>query len=82
MLRVICTQFRLCHLSVHVGYGSRRCEEIVKKSQIAPLNVIIVIIIVVVVIIMWFGWPGWFVAQNPLSVEGTHRICTCPGLAH
>ena len=45
MLYVICT--RLCpgHLSVCVGDSSWRCEEIVKKSRIAPLNAIIIIII-------------------------------------
>ena len=31
------------HLSVHVGDSSRRCEEIVKKTRIAPLNAIIII---------------------------------------
>ena len=44
VLHVICTWLHPGHLSVCVGDSSRRCE-IVKKSQIAPLNVIIVIII-------------------------------------
>ena len=45
MLHVICILLRLGHLSVRVGDSSRRCEEIVKKSRIAPLNAIITIII-------------------------------------
>ena len=32
-------------MSVRVGVSSRRCEEIVKKSRIAPLNAIIIIIV-------------------------------------
>ena len=43
MLHVICTRLRLGHLRVRVGDSSRRCEEIVKKSRIAPLNAIIII---------------------------------------
>ena len=43
MLHVICTQLHLGHLSVHVGEGSRYSEDIVKKSRIVPLNVIIII---------------------------------------
>ena len=31
------------HLSMRVGDGSRRSEEIIKKSVIAPLNAIIII---------------------------------------
>ena len=36
------------HLSVHVGDGLRRREEIVKKSRTTPLNVIIIIIIIII----------------------------------
>ena len=47
------------HLSVHVGDGSLHSEEIVKKSQTAPLNAIIITII----IIIWREFPnllhGW-----------------------
>ena len=32
---------------MRVGDSSRRCEEFVKKSQIAPLNAIIIIIIII-----------------------------------
>ena len=46
MLHVICTRLRPGHLSVRVGDSSRRCEEIVKKSRIAPLNANIIIIII------------------------------------
>ena len=55
MLHVICTRLRLGHLSVRVGDSSRRCEEIVKKSRIAPLNAIIIIII---------NLTGWVHAQT------------------
>ena len=37
---------RPSHLSIHVGDGWRRSEEIVKKSRIAPLNAIIIIMII------------------------------------
>ena len=50
MLHAICTRLRLAHLSVRVGDSSRRCEEIVKKSRIAPLNVIVIIVIVMLLI--------------------------------
>ena len=43
MLHVICTRLYPGH-SARVGDGSRRSEEIVKKSQIAPLNAIIIVI--------------------------------------
>ena len=43
VLHVTCTWLRPGHLSVRVGDGSRRSEEIVEKSGIAPLNVIIII---------------------------------------
>ena len=50
MLRVICTRLRPGHLSVRVGDGSWRSEEIVKKkkkkSRFAPLNSIIIILVV------------------------------------
>ena len=49
-LHVICTRLRLNHLSVRVGDGSRRSEEIVKHSRTAPLNAIIIIIIIVITI--------------------------------
>ena len=52
MLRVICARLRPGHLSVRVGDSSRRCEEIVKKSRIAPLNAINIIIIIVVVVVV------------------------------
>ena len=44
---MICTRLRPGHLSVRVGDSSRRCEEIVKKSRIAPLNAIIMFIIII-----------------------------------
>ena len=44
---MICTRLHPGHLSVRVGDGSRRSEEIVKKYQIAPLNAIIIIIIII-----------------------------------
>ena len=50
MLHVICTRLHPGHLGVRVGDSSWRCEEIVKKSQIAPLNAIIIIIIMLHVI--------------------------------
>ena len=53
LLHVICTRLRPGYLSVRVGDGSRRCEEIVKKSRIAPLNAIIISIIIL-------GLPGSF----------------------
>ena len=52
VLHVICTRLRLGQLSVRVGDGSRRSEEIVKKKKkkkkirIAPFNEIIIIIAV------------------------------------
>ena len=52
MLHVICTRLRSGHLSVRVGDGSRRSEEIVRKSRIAPFNTIIIIIIIIVIIII------------------------------
>ena len=52
MLHVICTRLRPGHLSVPVGDSSRRCEEIVKKSRIAPLNTIIDIIIIIIVVVI------------------------------
>ena len=45
---MICTQLYLGNLSVRVGDGSRHSEEIVKRSRIVPLNVIIIIIIIIV----------------------------------
>ena len=36
------------HLSVRVGDSLQCCEEIVKKSQIAPLNAFIIIIIIII----------------------------------
>ena len=51
-MHVICTRLRQCHLRVRAGDSSRRCEEIVKKSRIAPLNAIIIIIIIVIIIII------------------------------
>ena len=45
---------RLEHLSVCAEDGSRCSEDIVKKSQIAPLNAIIIIIIVVIIIIITY----------------------------
>ena len=44
MLHVICTRLRPGHLSVRVGDGSRRSEEIV-KLQIAAFNAIIILVI-------------------------------------
>ena len=41
---MICTRLRPGHLSVRVGDGSRRNEEIEKKSRNAPLNATITII--------------------------------------
>ena len=49
MLHVICTRLRPGNLSVRVGDSSRRCEGIVKKSRIAPLNAIIIIIIMMTI---------------------------------
>ena len=37
---MICTRLRSGHLTVRVGDGLRRSEEIVKKIRIAPLNTI------------------------------------------
>ena len=42
MLHVMSTRLRPGHLSVRVGDGSRRSEETVKKSRIAPLSAIII----------------------------------------
>ena len=52
MLHVICTGLRLVYLSVRVEDGSRRCEEIAKKSQIAPLNAMIIMIIMMMVMVI------------------------------
>ena len=52
MLHVICTRLRPGHLSARVRDSSWRSEEIVKKSRIAPLNVVIIIIIIIIVIII------------------------------
>ena len=75
VLHVICTR---------VGDGSRRSEEIVKKSRFAPWNAMImiiiimnaiIIIIIVVVVIIWFVYT-----RGKLHV--THNLsgrlyCTC-----
>ena len=45
MLHVICTRLSPDHLSVRVGDGSRRSEEIVEKSRIANLYAIIIILL-------------------------------------
>ena len=42
---MVCTRLRPGHLSVPVGDSSRRCEEFVKKSRIAPLNEIIILLL-------------------------------------
>ena len=42
MLNVICTRLRPGDLNVRVGDGSRRIEEVVKISRIAPFNAIII----------------------------------------
>ena len=68
MSHVICTQLRLGHLSVHVGDSSRRSEEIVKKSQTAPLNTIIIIIIIIII---------KFLCISVLSLPSTSSQCPC-----
>ena len=45
-MRVICTRLPLGRLSVRAGESSRRSEEIVETTRLAPLNVIIIIIAV------------------------------------
>ena len=37
---------------MRVGDSSRRCEEIVKKSRLAPLNAIIILVVVVVAVVV------------------------------
>ena len=46
-----CTWLRQGHLSAPIGDDPRRSEAIVKKSWIAPLNVIIIIITIIIIII-------------------------------
>ena len=52
MLHVICTRLRPGHLSVRVGDGSRRNEEIVTILDVVPLNAIVIIIIIIIIIII------------------------------
>ena len=52
MLHLICTRLRPGHLSLRVGDSSRRSEETVKKSQIAPFVIIIIVIIIIIIIII------------------------------
>ena len=49
---MICTRLRSGHLSVHVGDGSRRIEEIVKNLELR-LNAIIITTITIVL-----RWPA------------------------
>ena len=44
-----CTWLRPSHLSIHVGNGSRRSEEIVENLELHLLNVIIIINIIITV---------------------------------
>ena len=48
MLHVICTRLRPGQLSVRVGDGSRRSEELVKRNRFAPSSAIIIIIIITI----------------------------------
>ena len=61
---------------VRVGDGSRRREEIVKKSRIAPFNAIIIIIIIIIIIVLLLllfllllivsHFPGTALRRGPL----------------
>ena len=46
IMHVTCTPLRPGNLSVRVGDGSRRSEEIVKKSRFAPFNAIVVVVVI------------------------------------
>ena len=49
---MICTRLCSGHLSVHVGDSSLRSEEIVKKSRIVPIDMIMIIIIIVIIVVV------------------------------
>ena len=58
MLHVIYTLLRSGHLSVGVGDSSWRSEEIVKRSRIAPLNLIVIMIIMIMMMIISTDLPS------------------------
>ena len=68
---MICTRLRPGYLSVRVGDGSWRSEEVVKKSGIAALNVMMMMmmmmmmmIIIIIIIIIIKNCHG---GEKPIS---------------
>ena len=70
MLHVICTRLQPGRLSVRVGDGSRRSEEIVikKKSRIAPFNAIIIVVIVIIIVVVICSFHDIQTTEHSFSV--------------